>query len=155
MVSVKSPLSDAARKTAGEALQGALVDLVDLSLAAKQAHWNLTGKHFRSLHLQLDDIVAVARQHMDIVAERAIAIGFNPDGRSASVAAQSQLPPLDAGYLHDDKVVTAFVEILEGIVERFRERIRATDDADLVSQDLLIATSEDLEKQHWMIQAMQ
>ncbi|RBL79441.1 DNA starvation/stationary phase protection protein, partial [Streptomyces cavourensis] len=40
---VKSPLSESDLKLVGEALQGALVDLVDLSLVAKQVHWNVVG----------------------------------------------------------------------------------------------------------------
>lgn len=153
MVVVKSPLSDERRKPVGMALQGALIDLIDLSLLAKQAHWNLTGRNFRSLHLQLDEIVDLARTHMDVVAERAIAIGVNPDGRAATVSGQSRVPQVDAGYIADDKVVTAFSDILESIIGRFRERIAATDEPDPVTQDLLIAATEELEKQHWMIQA--
>jgi len=153
MVAVKSPLPDTARKAVGEALQGSLIDLVDLSLLAKQAHWNLIGKNFRSLHLQLDEIVALARTHMDIMAERAVAIGVNPDARAATVAAQTATPQLDAGYIQDDKTVARFAEILESIIGRFRERIAITDEPDQVTQDLLIAASQELEKQHWMIQA--
>lgn len=153
MVAVKSPLSDEQRKPVGMALQGALIDLIDLSLLAKQAHWNLIGKNFRSLHLQLDEVVDLARNHMDVMAERAIAIGVNPDGRAGTVASQSRVPQLDEGYIADDKVVAAFTDILESIIGRFRERITATETADPVTQDLLIAASEELEKQHWMIQA--
>ena len=43
-------------------LQEALVDLVDLALQGKQAHWNLYGPHFRSIHLQLDEIIDEVRQ---------------------------------------------------------------------------------------------
>jgi len=153
MVEVKSPLSDEQRKPVGMALQGALIDLIDLSLLAKQAHWNLIGKHFRSLHLQLDEVVGLARNHMDIMAERAVSIGVNPDGRAPTVANQSRVPQLDGGYIADDKVVAAFIDILESIIGRFRERITATETADPVTQDLLINVAEDLEKQHWMIQA--
>lgn len=153
MVAVKSPLSDEQRKSVGMALQGALIDLIDLSLLAKQAHWNLIGKHFRSLHLQLDEVVDLARTHMDLMAERAIAIGVNPDGRASTVTSQSRVPQLDAGYIADDKVVAAFIDILESIIGRFRERITATAEADPLTQDLLIDAAEELEKQHWMIQA--
>ncbi|GAA3295161.1 hypothetical protein GCM10020295_21580 [Streptomyces cinereospinus] len=34
-----------------------------------------------------------------------------------------------------------------------RERVRATGEADPVSQDLLIGITADLEKHHWMFQA--
>lgn len=154
MAAISSPLSDDARKVVGDALQGALVDLIDLSLLAKQAHWNLKGRNFRSVHLQLDEVVDLARAHMDVLAERAIAVGVNPDGRVATVAAQTESPQLQAGYLQDDKAITAMVDILTGQRDRFRARIEATDTADQVTQDLLIAAAQDLEKQHWMFQAM-
>jgi starvation-inducible DNA-binding protein len=152
MNKVKSPLSDDARKVTGDALQDALVDLIDLGLVAKQAHWNLTGRNFRSVHLELDKVVEIARNHADVVAERAVAIGVNPDGRVRTVADASRLGQLEAGYLQDDKVIAAMTDLLAEIVQRFRAHIDATDDADLVSQDLLIAATRDLEEQHWMFE---
>jgi starvation-inducible DNA-binding protein len=151
MSAVKSPLPDGVRRETGEALQGSLIDLIDLSLLAKQAHWNLTGHHFRPLHLQLDEVVELAREYMDEVAERAIAIGVNPDGRARTVADTTRCPQLEAGYLADDKVVVSFTEILAQMVSRFRERIDATQ-PDLVTQDLLISAARALEKQHWMFE---
>ncbi|WP_019634002.1 Dps family protein [Actinomadura atramentaria] len=153
MAAIKGPLSESAQKVTGQALQGALVDLVDLSLFAKQAHWNLTGRNFKVVHEHLDEIVDLARQSMDDVAERAIAIGVNPDGRARTVADRSEIPQLEAGYLEDDKVVAAVTDALAQIIARFRERIAATDEPDPVSQDLLIGISAELEKQHWMFQA--
>ena len=58
MTAVNSPVPEADIKATGEVLQGALVDLLDLSLIAKQAHWNILGPRFRSIHLQLDEVVA-------------------------------------------------------------------------------------------------
>lgn len=153
MATVTSPLADDARKTTGEALQGALVDLVDLSLLAKQAHWNLVGRNFRSLHLQLDEVVALARQQMDVIAERAIAIGINPDGRASTIARDSRLTQLDAGYLKDEDVITAFIGILGSIAAGFRERIGAVEEADPVTENLFEDTVHELEKMHWMFQA--
>ncbi|MEV4006011.1 DNA starvation/stationary phase protection protein [Actinomadura sp. NPDC049753] len=153
MASVKSPLTEAALKAAGDALQGALIDLIDLALVAKQAHWNLTGRNFKVVHEHLDEIVALARSGQDDVAERAVAIGANPDGRVRTVADRTTIPQLEAGYLADDKVVAAITDILAQIIARFRERIAATDEPDPVTQDLLISLTAELEKQHWMFQA--
>ncbi|GAB3119177.1 DNA-binding ferritin-like protein [Leifsonia psychrotolerans] len=33
-------------------LQAVLVDMIELHLQGKQAHWNVVGKNFRDLHLQ-------------------------------------------------------------------------------------------------------
>jgi len=153
MAAIKSPLDESARGVVGKALQGALVDLIDLSLQGKQAHWNLVGHHFRNLHLQLDDVVASARADADTVAERAVTLGVNPDGRARTVAEASEIAPLDAGYLQDDKVVASFVERLGAVVSRMRERVRATEEPDPVTQDILIAVTADLEKHYWMFQA--
>ena len=55
-------------------LQKVLVDLIELHLQGKQAHWNLVGTNFRDLHLQLDEIVDTAREASDTIAERLRAI---------------------------------------------------------------------------------
>ncbi|MER7854575.1 DNA starvation/stationary phase protection protein [Streptomyces bacillaris] len=150
---VKSPLSESDLKLVGEALQGALVDLVDLSLVAKQVHWNVVGPRFRSVHLQLDDVVATARQHSDTVAERASAIGVNPDGRSATVAKETAIRSAPEGWIKDTDAVKALVDALGVVIGRMRERIEVTDAPDPVTQDILIALTADLEKHAWMFQA--
>ncbi|UYQ64782.1 Dps family protein [Streptomyces peucetius] len=150
---VKSTLSDADLKTVGEALKGALVDLVDLALVAKQVHWNVVGPRFRSVHLQLDEVVDTARQHSDTVAERCSAIGVTPDGRAATVAAQSAMGPVPEGWIKDVDVVRTMVDGLGAVIGRMRERIEATDEPDPVSQDILIQLTADLEKHAWMFQA--
>ena len=153
MAVVKSALSDDARKTAGEALQGALVELLDLSLLAKQVHWNIVGPRFRSIHLQLDEVVATARNYSDTVAERAVAIGVNPDGRAAAVANSSDLPKGREGWINDDEVVQLMVDALGKTVTGMRERIEATEDSDRVTQDIFITLTAELEKELWMFQA--
>ena len=153
MYVVKSPLADADLKTVAEALQGALVDLVDLALAAKQIHWNIVGPRFRSIHLQLDEVVASARTHSDTVAERASALGVPPDGRAATVASGSGIKTTPAGWIKDTDAVGAMVEALGSVITRMRERVEATGEPDAVAQDLLIGITADLEKHHWMFQA--
>ncbi|MBA9006964.1 MULTISPECIES: Dps family protein [Thermomonospora] len=153
MATVNSPLKDeTALRTTADALQGALVDLIDLSLVAKQAHWNLTGRSFRSVHLQLDEVVALARQYTDTVAERAVALGINPDGRVRTVADHTKIRQPDGGYQSDDKVIASMTDTLAQVIARFRERIKATEETDLVTQDIFINLTAGLEKQHWMFE---
>ncbi|MFD9540539.1 MULTISPECIES: DNA starvation/stationary phase protection protein [unclassified Streptomyces] len=150
---VKSPLSESDRKVVGDALQGALVDLIDLSLAAKQVHWNVVGPRFRSVHLQLDEVVDTARQHSDTVAERASAVGVNPDGRSRTLAKTTAIDSVPEGWIKDVDAVRALVDALRVVIDRMRERIDATAEPDPVSQDILITLTADLEKHAWMFQA--
>ncbi|MER6304378.1 DNA starvation/stationary phase protection protein [Kitasatospora sp. NPDC001539] len=150
---ISSPLPESERKTTGNALQGTLVDLLDLSLVAKQAHWNLYGPRFRSVHLQLDEVVTTARDFADAVAERAAAIGVSPDGRAATVAASSSLPGFPEGWTADTATVEYLVKAFAAVIERMRVRIEETASTDPVTQDLLIGLTAELEKHSWMFQA--
>lgn len=153
MTVMKSTLPEPARQVTGDALQGTLVDLLGLSLMAKQAHWNIVGPRFRSIHLQLDEVVATARSHADTVAERASALGISPDGRVGTVAETGSVSETKEGWLQDTEVVSLLVEALGEAVVRLRQRIAATEESDLVTQDLLIQITASLEKQRWIFQA--
>src|SRR5690606_19483063 len=74
-----------ASKKLGKNLQAVLVDLLELSMQGKQAHWNVVGTNFRDTHLQLDEIVAAVRTFSDTIAERMRALHAVPDGRSDTV----------------------------------------------------------------------
>src|SRR5882757_11275009 len=76
-----------ASSSLAENLQRVLVDLIELHLQGKQAHWNVIGTNFRDLHLQLDELVDFAREGSDTIAERMRALDAIPDGRSDAVAA--------------------------------------------------------------------
>ncbi|WP_062205695.1 Dps family protein [Streptomyces sp. NBRC 109706] len=153
MSTVKSTLPDTTLKVVGEALQGALVDLIDLSLVAKQTHWNIIGPRFRSVHLQLDDVVTTARAHSDTVAERSAALGVPPDGRAATVAAGTGIGDAPEGWQRDDAAVRSMVDALGAVILRMRERLDEVGPVDSVSEDVLIQITKDLEKHHWMFQA--
>ena len=86
-------------------LQRVLVDLIELHLQGKQAHWNVVGTNFRDLHLQLDEVVDFAREASDTVAERMRALDAVPDGRSDTVAASTSLPEFPAYEHSTDDVV--------------------------------------------------
>ncbi len=148
-----SPLGEADQAATGAALNRVLADLIDLSLVGKQAHWTLVGRGFRSLHLQLDEVVDAVRIHADDVAERAVTIGVTPDGRAATVAAQSALPEHPTGWAQDTDVVDYFVAALGTTIGRLREAIAETGEHDVISQDLLIGITAALEKHLWMFQA--
>ncbi|MCK1797636.1 DNA starvation/stationary phase protection protein [Streptomyces sp. XM4193] len=153
MYAVKSTLPDEDLKVVAGVLQGALVDLVDLSLVAKQTHWNIVGPRFRSIHLQLDEVVDTARQYSDTVAERASALGVSPDGRVGTVAATTGISTVAEGWQQDTDAVDAMVNSLSGVVSRMRDRMKAAGKADPVTEDIFISLTGELEKHHWMFQA--
>lgn len=153
MTVVRSTLPEEARRVSCEALQDTLVDLLGLSLTGKQAHWNIVGPRFRSIHLQLDEVVAVARTQADKVAERSAALGVPANGLPGTIARVFSLPSPKEGWLQDSEAVRVMTEALGSAVARLRERIDATEKVDLVTQDLLISITSKLEKQRWMFEA--
>jgi starvation-inducible DNA-binding protein len=154
MTTIRSPLSAEAGKTTVAELQATLTELIDISLVGKQAHWNVVGPHFRSVHLQLDELIAAAREHADLVAERAVALGGNPDGTPETVVADRTSGAMSTGYLPDDEAVQTIVDRLGRSIDRIRDAMRVVEETDPASQDLLDAVLLDLEKQSWMFQAM-
>lgn len=144
-------LRHADREAIGAELQDILVALIDLSLAGKQAHWNIVGPQFRSLHLQLDELIDFWRDAADSVAERAVALGYQPDGRAGTVASRTQLEPLPAGVLRDREVVIAFTRLLTDAIGLIRERMDRLEDVDAVTADLLHGVVAKLKESLWMI----
>jgi starvation-inducible DNA-binding protein len=141
------------REGVGEELQATLHELVDLSLIGKQLHWGVVGPLFRPLHLLLDELVDSWRELSDTVAERAVALGFVPDGQAKAVAAGSQLAAVAPTALEDHLVVRELTHRIAEVSEQVRDRMNRLGDADLVSQDVLIEVVRKLEEQQWMLRA--
>jgi starvation-inducible DNA-binding protein len=141
------------REEIGRELQATLVELVDLSLLGKQLHWNIFGRPFKPLHEHLDELVDSWRELSDTVAERAVALGIAPDGQAATVSQHSDINPVDAGSLDTDTATRELVERLADVTERIRGRMDRLGEIDLASQDVLIETIRELEKQQWMLRA--
>lgn len=136
-----------------QALQQIVVDLVELHLQGKQAHWNVVGHNFRDLHLQLDEVVDEAREAADTMAERMRALAAYPDGRSDTVAATTTLPPFPEGELSVSAVVDRVTVGLRATVDTLRTLHDQVDSADPSTADLLHAIIDSLEKHAWMVSA--
>jgi len=136
-----------------EDLQRVLVDLVELHLQGKQAHWNVVGKDFRDLHLQLDDIIDTARDGADTIAERMRALHAVPDGRSATVSGTTTLPEYPMGEIDTSKTIDLVTERIEAAVATMREVHDEVDEEDPTTSDLLHELIAALEKHAWMVSA--
>jgi starvation-inducible DNA-binding protein len=132
-------------------LQRVLVALVDLHVMGKQAHWNVTGRGFRDLHLQLDELVDAAREQSDVVAERMRALQVVPDGRTETVAATTDLTPYPAELVSVGDTVDTIVERIAQVAAVAREVHDDVDAEDPTTADILHEVIAELEKQAWMI----
>jgi starvation-inducible DNA-binding protein len=142
-----------ASKGLTDRMQQVLVDLLELQLQGKQAHWNVVGKNFRDTHLVLDEIIDLARGFSDTIAERMRALHATPDGRSDTVAATTTLPEFPAGEVDTTHTIDLLTSRLEGTVSTIREVHDPIDEEDPTSADLLHAIIESLEQYAWMVSA--
>jgi len=136
-----------------ENLQKVLVDLVELHLQGKQAHWNLIGTNFRDLHLQLDEIVDTAREASDTIAELMRALNAVPDGRSDTVAASTTLSAISPTELTTTETVDLITTRIYATVGTMRFVHDEVDTADPSTADLLHEMIDSLEKADWMLKS--
>ena len=134
-------------------LQRVLVDLIELHLQGKQAHWNVVGTNFRDLHLQLDELVDFAREASDTIAERMRALDVVPDGRSDTVVAGTSLPQFPAYERGTSEVVDLITARIYATVDTLRavhDEVAAEDPS---TADILQALIDGLEKLAWLIKS--
>jgi starvation-inducible DNA-binding protein len=134
-------------------LQRVLVDLIELHLQGKQAHWNVVGSNFRDLHLQLDELVDYARESSDTIAERMRALDAVPDGRSDTVAATTSVPQIPAYEHTTTDVVDVITTATYAVIGTLRDVHDAVDAEDPSTADLLHQVIDGLEKLAWLIKS--
>src|SRR3954452_2618957 len=134
-------------------LQRALVDLIELHLQGKQAHWNVVGTNFRDLHLQLDELVDFARDASDTVGEPMRALDSAPDRRRDTVAAGTTLPQFPAYEHGTTEVVDLITARIYAAVDTIRTVHDAVDAEDPSTADILHQLIDGLEKFAWLIKS--
>jgi starvation-inducible DNA-binding protein len=134
-------------------LQRVLVDLVELHLQGKQAHWNVVGSNFRDLHLQLDELVDFAREASDTIAERMRALDVIPDGRSDTVSAGTSLPQFPPYERGTAEVVELIAARIYATVDTLRTVHDDVDAEDPSTADILHQLIDGLEKLAWLIKS--
>lgn len=142
-----------ASQTLDDNLQKVLVDLIELHIQGKQAHWSVVGKNFRDLHLQLDEIIDSAREFSDEVAERMRALHGMPDGRSETVTKMTALPKYPDDEVDTAEVVNLITARLEATVTTIRAVHDEVDEEDPTSADILHGIIAKLEQYAWMVSA--
>lgn len=142
------------RATMVTLLNQQLADTFDLYSQIKQAHWNVKGMHFMQLHLLFDELAGDVLEYVDMLAERATALGGTALGTARLAAAHSRLPefPLD---LNTDK---QFVAVMAERVANYAATTRAAIDSaaehgDQDTADLFTEISRAIDKQLWFLEA--
>ena len=146
-------VSDDDAKKVIDILQDRLNALSDLHLTLKHAHWNVVGPHFIGVHLMLDPQVDAVRLMTDALAERIAAFGGSPVGTPGAIAAGRTWDDYSLGRADALAHLAALDLVYDGVITSHRDGIEATEKADPVTQDILIAQARKLEQFQWFIRA--
>ncbi len=88
----RNSLPEKCRTQVVSILQSKLADAVDLMMQAKQAHWNVKGPHFMTLHQLFDHVFQETQKSVDIIAERIMQLGGKARGTVRAASNESSLP---------------------------------------------------------------
>ena len=134
-------------------LQDRLNATTDLHLTLKHVHWNVVGPHFISVHEMIDPQVEAVRGFSDAIAERIATLGGSPIGTPGALVEQRTWDEYSIGRATTQEHLGALDLVYQGVITSYRDAIQELDDLDLVTQDMLIAHTEQLEQFHWFTRA--
>lgn len=146
-------LSFTASAALSDNLQRVLTDLIALELVGKQIHWNIVGPNFRDVHLNLDEVVDIAREGSDEVAERMRAMQAVPNGLPEVVAQRNTLPTVPETIIKTDDAEELAVAAINAAVATMRDVHEKVDAEDSASADILNDYIRRLEQQAWFIRS--
>lgn len=131
-----------------------LADSFDLYSQLKQAHWNVKGRDFFQLHELFDALAANTLEHVDLIAERATALGGEATGTARMAAAASALPDFPLGACEGMEVVGLLVERYGNHAASTRAGIDQAEEAgDADTADLFTEVSRQVDKDLWFLEA--
>lgn len=144
-----------ARRVAVVALLNAqLADVIDLTLQAKQAHWNVKGPQFAALHALFDEVAEELGGFADELAERAVVLGGVARGTAQVLAKDSRLPAYPLEALDGAEHVWALSAALARVAQTSREAIRAAEKAgDAVTVDVFTEVTRGIDTLLWKVEA--
>lgn len=132
-----------------EELNKQLAKVYSLSLAAKQAHWNVKGVDFLDMHEQLDAVATELRAIADEIAERISTLNGVPNAMPEALAAATYPSDLPIKKLGTQEVASLFDKYLDETVHALEKAAHVVGEADLVTQDILIESARTLAKSQW------
>jgi starvation-inducible DNA-binding protein len=154
MFSTGNDLAAESRHKIVALLNQQLADTFDLYSQTKQAHWNVKGPNFYPLHELFDKLAGQLVEDIDMIAERATALGGVAMGTARQSAARSRLPELPFDTTTGSQNLEALVARYSALAATTRSAIEAAQRLnDAGTADLFTELSRGLDKSLWFLES--
>ncbi len=142
------------RRRIVDRLNALLASTLDLSLQAKQAHWNTRGPSFIALHELYDKVHEAAEEAADVLAERAAALGGVVEGTLQSVTKGTRLPKYPLALAGEVPHIEQIADALAALSDDTRKAIDDFDKLDdAASADVATEIVRSLDQHLWFVEA--
>jgi starvation-inducible DNA-binding protein len=116
-------------------------------------HWYVKGGQFFTLHVKFEEFYNEAGLHVDVIAERLLAIGGNPVATMKECLEISSVKEAN-GQESADEMVQSIINDFSLITGEIREGMNLAEKMnDETTGDMLLAIHSGLEKHIWMLTA--
>ncbi|GAB3502458.1 ferritin-like domain-containing protein [Spirosoma knui] len=132
-----------------------LADEFVLYTKTLNAHWNLEGMDFHSVHVYFEELYNQSAELVDGIAERIRQLGHYAPATLKNFLQLTHLTEQDAGVNDSRSLMTQLLRDHESIIEFIRGTIREFQDAhhDAGTSDYVTGVMETHEKIAWMLRA--
>ena len=154
MYKTHNTLSENVREQSIALLNKHLAAAIDMQGQIKQAHWNVRGPTFIAVHELFDKVSDDVLAYIDLVAERAAALGGVAEGTVQVASANSFLVPYSLKIADEKQHLFAVASALAAFGQSTREAIDLVakfGDAD--TADIFTEISRGVDHQLWFIES--
>jgi starvation-inducible DNA-binding protein len=148
-------ITEANRKTVADQLAKLLADEFVLYTKTLNAHWNLEGPDFHSVHLYFEELYEQAQEFIDAVAERIRQLGHYAPASLKDYIGLTHLTEQLKGGNNSLDLIKNLLGDHESIIEFIRSNVKEFDEAhkDAGTSDFVTGLMEKHEKIAWMLRA--
>jgi starvation-inducible DNA-binding protein len=145
-------LSEKAVRAISDALNALLADTFALYVKTKNFHWHVSGPHFRSYHLLLDEQADQIEKSVDILAERVRKVGGTTIRSIGHIRQLQRLHDNDEDFVSPSDMLCELMADNKATIENMRKAHKLADGhEDVATASLLEIFIDEAEKRNWFL----
>ena len=154
MYKTHNSLPEEQRAKLVELLNRRLADGIDVMLQARQAHWNVKGPQFITLHALFGKVADGVEGYVDLLAERVVQLGGDAECTAYQVTRRTSLDRYPLAIADGNGHIEALAAVLACFGKHIRYAIgQAADLLDADSADLFTEISRGTDRWLWLLEA--